>query len=69
MVPAGYDISDKLKYGTQVKAGDASELAGAFVKMADQSINWDEQANKTAAFVRTAFDWNKIVNRLYKALR
>ena len=69
MVPAGYDISDKLKYGTQVKAGDAKELAGAFLKMSGQDIKWDDVANKTAAFVRTAFDWNKIVNRLYKALR
>ena len=69
MVPAGYDISDKLKYGTQVKAGDVSELADAFIKMTGQDINWDEMAKKTAAFVKTAFDWNKIVNRLYKALR
>ncbi len=69
MVPAGYDISDKHKNGTCVKAGDSDELAAAFLKMTDESINWEEIAKNTAAFVKTAFDWNKIANRLYKALR
>ena len=68
MVPAGYDISDKLKNGMQVRAGDITELAGAFVKMAGSGKDWESIAKRTASYVRTSFDWSRIINKLYKAL-
>ncbi len=68
MVPAGYDISDKNRYGMQVAAGSPSDLTGAFLKVCDGNTDWDEIAKKTAARVKTAYDWHKIVNVLHDRL-
>lgn len=69
MVPAGYDISDKYKNGMSVKAGDINTLAGAFVKMCDEPHDWETIAKRTAAYVSAAYDWSRIINRLYKRLK
>lgn len=68
MVPAGYDISDKYRYGISVPAGSSSELAGAFIKACDNDCDRDEMAKKIAARTGAAYDWHKIVNRLYDSL-
>ncbi len=69
MVPAGYDISDGLRYGAQIPAGDAGKLCEAFGKICTDETDWKSITKKTAAYVKTAFDWSKIANDLYKALR
>lgn len=69
MVPAGYDVSDKFKNGMSVKAGDINALAGAFVKMCDEPHEWGTIAKRTAAYVSAAYDWSRIINRLYKRLK
>ena len=66
MVPAGYDISHRYENGMSVKAGDAEELSEAFLKICDGNIDWNETANKTAAYIKAAYDWSKIVDRLYE---
>ncbi len=68
MVPAGRDVSDDHKYGRSVAAGSSSELAGALADVCDSDMNWEDISIKTAAHVRAAYDWNKIVKRLYDSL-
>lgn len=68
MVPAGYDISHKHENGMSVKAGDADELARAFIRMCDEPQEWDKIAKKTAAYVSAAYDWSRIIDRLYEKL-
>ena len=69
MVPAGYDISHGYENGIAVKAGDAAALSDAFLKVCDEDRDWDRTAKKTAAYVKAAYDWSKIVDRLYEELR
>lgn len=68
MVPAGYDISDKYRYGTCVPAGNAYELAMAFLKICDGEIDRENMAIKIAARTQAAYDWHRIVDRLIKRL-
>ena len=68
MVPAGYDVSDRFKNGESVKAGDVSALAKAFKRMCNERYDWEGTAKRTAAYVSAAFEWNSIINRLYKRL-
>lgn len=68
MVPAGYDISDRYRYGLSVPAGSPLDLADAFTRVCSGLMDWDDIAKKTAARVRTAYDWHKIVNRLHDRL-
>ncbi len=67
-VPAGYDISHRHENGMSVKAGDVSELAAAFGKMCTDDYEWEEMGKRTAAYVKAAYDWTKIVNKLYRHL-
>lgn len=68
MVPAGYDISDKYRYGACVPAGNAYELTRAFIRACDGNMDRDEMAAGLAARTGAMYDWNKIVDRLYKRL-
>lgn len=68
MVPAGYDISHKHENGISVRAGDSDALAGAFGRICDEPRDWDAAAKKTAAYVSAAYDWSRIIDKLYKKL-
>ena len=68
MVPAGYDISDKYRYGACVPAGNSFELAGAFIRACDGDTDRDAMAAKLAARTRALYDWDKIIDRLYGKL-
>jgi glycosyltransferase involved in cell wall biosynthesis len=68
MVPAGYDISHRYENGMAVGAGDAGALSEAFLKVCDGERDWDKTAEKTAAYVKAAYDWSKIVDRLYSEI-
>ncbi len=68
MVPAGYDISDKYRYGACVPAGNASELTLALVKACDGCSDRDVMAVKLAERTGALYNWNKIIDRLYKEL-
>ena len=69
MVPAGYDISHGYENGTAVPAGDAGALSEAFIRICDGKMDWDKTAEKTAAYVKAAYDWSRIVDRLYNDIR
>ena len=69
MVPAGYDISDRYRYGRSVPAGDILALEAAFLDVCREDTDFTGIAEKTAARVRAAYDWTKIVSRLYDRLR
>ena len=68
MVPAGYDISDKYRYGAVVPAGNASKLAETFAKVCDGDMDRAALAAELAQRTRTLYNWNKIIDRLYKKL-
>ena len=68
MVPAGYDISDKYRYGACVPAGNVSELTTALIKACDGDMDIENTADKLAARTRAYYDWNRIIDRLYKKL-
>ncbi|MCR5420162.1 MAG: glycosyltransferase, partial [Lachnospiraceae bacterium] len=65
MVPACYDISHRFENGMAVSAGNAEALAEAFHKICDGETDWKSIEIKTAAYVKAAYDWSKIVNKLY----
>ena len=69
MVPAGYDISHGYENGTAVPAGDAGALSETFIRICDGEMDWDKTAEKTAAYVKAAYDWSRIVDRLYNDIR
>ena len=68
MVPAGYDISDKYRYGACVPAGNVSELTMAFIKACDGHMDMEAIASGLAARTLKLYDWKKIIDRLYKKL-
>ena len=68
MVPAGYDISDKYRYGTSVPAGSFTELARAFAGVCEKKADWDEMGKKIAAKTAAAYDWHRITDRLFDRL-
>ena len=68
MVPAGYDVSNRYRNGMSVEAGSVPQLQKAFEEVCDKDRDWDITAKKTAAFVRTAFDWSAIVSKLNEHL-
>ena len=64
MVPAGYDISDKYRYGACVPAGNSFELTGAFIRACDGDTDRAAMADKLAARTRALYDWDKIIDKL-----
>ncbi len=64
MVPAGYDVSHRYENGVSVPAGDPEALCNAFTELTKRDMDWEGIAKKTAAYVKAAFDWSRIVGHL-----